>query len=455
MAPPARPDEPRDWLVPLNEGASETARITHVLTHHQGPAQIHHFRMGNGLDIILWPDSRVPIFSYHTWFGVGSRHERGGRTGMAHLFEHMMFKATQNTADGEFDRVMEAHGAQTNAATWVDWTYYRQKLPAGNLEMVCRLEADRMEHLVVDADQLESEREVVINERLLRVDNDPDGRLYERLYAEAFGREHPYGWPTIGWMEDIRAITLEDCVAFYDRYYAPSSATIILVGDVDPAEALGLIQRYYGHLPAREPAESFVLEPPERDAEVRVEIPLPVSSETAIYAWPAYSADHPDHAAMEVMDEILTGGLSSRLYRDLVVDSELVTSIGGWAPCWRYAGLYEISVTMRPGLAVEDAESRIDAAIAELCAHEPAERELLKARACLEADLLRGQADTNNRARELGEAAMSAGDFRWALSRAEAFRAVEAADVLRVARDLFRRSRRTTVIGRQDPGTSP
>jgi zinc protease len=367
----------------------------------------------------------------------------------------MMFKATRNTADGEFDRVMEAHGAQTNAATWVDWTYFRQKLPAGNLELVCRMEADRMEHLVLDADQLESEREVVINERLLRVDNDPDGRLYERLYAEAFGREHPYGWPTIGWMEDIRAITLEDCVAFYDRYYAPSSATIILVGDVDPAEALGLLQRYYGHLPAREPAASQVLEPPERAAEVRVEMSLPVTSETAIYAWPAYMADHPDHAAMEVLDEILTGGLSSRLYRDLVVDTELVTHVGGWTPCWRYTGLYEISVTMRPGLTVETAEARIEDAITALCAEAPTERELLKARACLEADLLRGQADTNNRARELGEAAMSAGDFRWALGRAEAYRAVEAADVLRVARDLFRPERQTTVIGRTDPGANP
>jgi len=450
MASIAPEEAPASWLKPLNEGASETEQIEHVLTHEHGPALIHQFRMGNGLDIVLWPDHRAPVFSYHTWVGVGSRHEEKGRTGMAHLFEHMMFKATAHTKEGEFDRVMEAHGAQTNAATWVDWTYYREKLPAGNLELVCRLEADRMEHLVVDAEQLESEREVVINERLLRVDNDPDGQLYERLYSEAYGAEHPYGWPTIGWMEDIRAITLEDCVAFYDRYYAPSSATVVLVGDVEPSEALRLIQQYYGHLPARETAQERALEPPLRDEEVRVEMTLPITSEMGLYAWPAYGVLHPDHAAMEVLDEILTGGISSRLYHALVVDSELATQISGWTPSWKYPGLYELSVTMRPGVAVLEAERRIDAVLADMCSQGPTDRELLKASACLEADLLRGLSDTNNRARELGDAATSAGDFRWALGRAAALREVQVADVHRVARDLFQPGRRTVIIGQPD-----
>ncbi len=452
MAPNAQVEAPPGWLEALNEGASETAKVEHVITHAHGPAQIHQLRMGNGLNVILWPDHRAPVFSYHTWFDVGSRHEQLGRTGMAHLFEHMMFKATANTEEGEFDRVMEAHGAQTNAATWVDWTYYREKLPAGNLDLVCRLEADRMEHLIVDADQLESEREVVVNERLLRVDNDPEGQLYERLYAEAYGTEHPYGWPTIGWMEDIRAITLEDCVAFYDRYYSPSSATIILVGDADPAEAMSLIQRYYGHLPARPRAEDRPLEAPLRDAETRVELELPLTSEMGLYAWPAYGITHQDHAAMEVLDEILTGGVSSRLYQALVVESELATQLSGWTPSWKYPGLYELSVTMRPGVSVLEAEQQMDVILAAMRENGPTQRELLKASACLEADLLRRLSDTNNRARELGEATVSAGDFRWALKRAEALREVTITDVARVARDLLRPGRRTVIIGRPAQG---
>ena len=452
MASDALEEGPPSWLEPLNAGVSESARIDHVRTHVHGPARIHHLRLGNGLEVVLWPDHRAPVFSYHTWFGVGSRHEELGRTGMAHLFEHMMFKATANTEEGEFDRVMEAHGAQTNAATWADWTYYREKLPAGNLELVCRMEADRMEHLIVDAHQLESEREVVINERLLRVDNDPEGQLYERLYAEAYGREHPYGWPTIGWMEDIRAISLEDCVAFYDRHYAPSSATIIVVGDAEPAEAMGLIQRYYGHLQARERSQERPLEVPLRDAETRVELPLPITSEMGIYAWPAYGITHPNHAPLEVLDEILTGGVSSRLYHALVVDEEIATQVGGWPPSWRYPGLYELSVTVRPGISIMEAETRIDAILAAMCADGPTERELQKASACLEADLLRRLSDTNNRARELGEAAVSAGDFRWALGRAETLQKVTVEDIQRVARDLFQPGRRTVVIGRPENG---
>ena len=206
--------------------------------YERGEIRVDKYVLPNGLRVLIWEDHRVPLFAYQTWFRVGSRHEQGGRTGMAHLFEHMMFKATSNHKEGEFDRIMEQHGAQTNAATWVDWTYYREKLPAGNLDLLCGLESDRMENLVLDEGQLESEREVVINERLLRVDNDPEGLLYEKLYALAFGRSHPYGWPTIGWMDDIRAISLEDCRDFYGRYYAPNNATITLVGDVDRDEAM-------------------------------------------------------------------------------------------------------------------------------------------------------------------------------------------------------------------------
>jgi zinc protease len=219
---------------------------------------------------------------------------------------------------------------------------------------------------------------------------------------------------------------------------------------VVPAEALALIQKYYGHLASRETAEETVLEPPLREEEVRVEMPLPITSEMGIYAWPGYGVLHPDHAAMEVLDEILTGGISSRLYHSLVVDSEVATQIGGWTPSWKYPGLYELAVTMRPGVSVLEAERRIDSILKSMCAQGPTERELLKASACLEADLLRGLSDTNNRARELGDASMSAGDFRWALGRAAALREVGMDDVLRVARDLFRPGRRTVVIGRPE-----
>ena len=301
-------------------------------SHTLGDARIERYRLtDNGLTVLIWEDHRAPVISFQTWFGVGSRHERRGRTGMAHLFEHLMFKATSNTPEGEFDRILESRGAQTNAATWVDWTYYKEKLPAGNLDLVCRLEADRMEHMILNEGQLESEREVVINERLLRVDNDPDGKLYERLYHLAYG-DHPYGWPTIGWMEDIKAISLEDCLEFYRRYYAPNNATVTIVGDVTTSEVLETIARYYGHMPAQDvPAEGAWVEPVQTAAR-REELELPITAERGLFAWHAVSASDPDHAALEVLDELLTGGASSRLYKTLVTDMELCSGAGGWVP---------------------------------------------------------------------------------------------------------------------------
>jgi zinc protease len=321
-------------VVALNRDQAATARIEAQDELVYGAARVGRFVLGNGLRVLIWEDRRAPVFSYQTWFSVGSRVEVAGKSGIAHLFEHLMFKATKNLEEGEFDAIMERRGAETNAATWVDWTYYKEKLPSGadNLELCCKLEADRMEHMILNSDQLESEREVVVNERLLRVDNDPDGQLYEALYRLAY-EAHPYGVPTIGWMEDIRAISLEDCLSFYERYYAPNSAAIVIVGDVDTTEALRLVQRYYGHLAAAELPEEALPVEPRQAGEKRQSFELPISSEKGLYAWHAMAGTDPDQAALEVLDEVLTGGESARLYERLVTETELASSVGAWR--WR------------------------------------------------------------------------------------------------------------------------
>ena len=193
-------------------------------------------------------DPSAPVFAYQTWFAVGSRHEREGITGIAHLFEHLMFNQTETHPPGEFDRLIETAGGDTNAATWVDWTYYRDNLPKAELQLAVELEADRMAHLTLGETQVESEREVVANERRFRVEDDVDGFLNEELYKAAF-TTHPYHWPTIGWMRDIEAISIDDCRAFYRTYYAPNNATVVLVGDVDEEAALELIDEHYGQDP--------------------------------------------------------------------------------------------------------------------------------------------------------------------------------------------------------------
>src|SRR5262245_2848487 len=226
--------------------------------------RVRRFRLASGLRLIAAVDRSAPILAYQTWFGVGSRHERPGRTGMAHLFEHLMFSQTESLAPGEFDRVVEQTGGESNAATWVDWTYYRLSLPARDLALAVRLEAERMTRLVLAPEPVEAERDVVTNERRERVEDDVDGWLDEQLMALAF-QVHPYRWPTIGWMEDIRALPLDEIRAFYKTWYAPNNATLVVVGDFVEAELLGLVGAAYGGIaPARLPALTDPLEPVQR-----------------------------------------------------------------------------------------------------------------------------------------------------------------------------------------------
>ncbi len=210
--------------------------------------QIERYRLSNGLKVILLQDPVAPVVSYQTWFNVGARHEREGITGIAHLFEHLMFKETTNLPEGAFSRILEEAGARDlNAWTWYDETVYTQSVPKHYLELVMQLESDRMVNLVLNERQLASEREVVINERRFRSEDDPYGRINEALGALAFD-VHPYKWPVIGWRKDIEAISLEDCLLFYRSFYAPNNATLILAGDFDRDAALELVDRYYGDL---------------------------------------------------------------------------------------------------------------------------------------------------------------------------------------------------------------
>src|SRR6185312_3457833 len=250
-------------LAELNRDRAPLAVATHDATIAFGPSMRGaRFFLGNGLRLLLLEDHAAPVACLQTWFGVGSRHEKPGKTGLAHLFEHLMFGETEEMAHGAFDRMLEEAGAETNAATFLDWTYYHANLPKDALPLAMKLEANRVARLVLRDPQVSSEKEVVANERRQRVDDDVDGAVSELLYQEAF-RTHGYGWPTIGWMADIQGFTTEDCVAFYKTYYAPNNASLIVVGDVAPRDVLALVQEHYGALPPSTiPVEDVHPEPP-------------------------------------------------------------------------------------------------------------------------------------------------------------------------------------------------
>jgi zinc protease len=338
---------------------------------------------------------------------------------------------------------MEARGGQNNAATWVDWTYYRAKLPRWELDFVCELEADRIVNLALAADMLEREREVVVNERLMRVDNDPDGKLYEAIYRTAFG-DHPYGVPTIGWLDDIRAITLADCLEFYRTYYAPNNVTLIVVGDVATADVLARVQAHYGsfaHQAIPEEAERPL--PPMEGGPRRLTLTLPLATARMVLAWPAVPAGTPEHAALELAASILTDGESSRLHRALVEEHELALDVTSWVASCHDAGLFEVSMALRPGVDPARAEAVLHATLAAFLAGPLTARELMKAQNGLEAAFLKGQADVGTRARQLGHALLATGRWAEVFQEQALLRATTADDVLRVARAVMRPERQT------------
>lgn len=432
--------------VEASAAAGNGASVVFLERHPFGPmSQVEKYRLSNGLGVLLSVDRSAPVLAYQVWFRVGSRHERVGRTGMAHLFEHLMFKATRNLPEGEFDRLLEEAGVSTNAATWLDWTFYRDSLPTEALPLVLRLEADRMRNLLLTSEQLEAERSVVMNERALRVDNDPDGKMYEELYHLAFP-SHPYGWPTIGWMPDIAAITLEDCLEFYRLYYAPTNAVLVIVGDQDRRATLDLVLAHYGSIPAQDAPVEAIPPEPDQDGERRAELRLPLSSPKLVHGYRSPSMSHPDLPALEVTNEVLFNSDSARLYKLLVTDRELASSAMGSVSSFALPGLYEIAVTVKDGVDPAEVERVIDEELRTLATTGPTERELTKARNKLEADFIRGTLSVGSRARVLGTYEATAGDYRLFFRVVDAYRAVTAEDVMRVTGQYLNAAQRTVIL---------
>jgi zinc protease len=403
------------------------------------------FRLANGLGLITAIDRRAPIVALQTWYRVGSRHERPGATGMAHLFEHLMFGQTEKLPPGEFDRLVERTGGESNAATWVDWTYYKLSLPARDLALGIQLEAERMQHLVLEPTPVEAERDVVTNERRERVEDDVDGWLDEQLMAHAF-TQHPYRWPTIGWMEDIRALGLPDIRAFYRTWYAPNNATLVVVGDFDEDRLRELIAQHHGHIaPAQLPDATSVVEP-EQTRERIVRAPKPIATDRVLVGYKAPGQDDPDWAALEIVSTLLAGCPSARLYRRLVIEREAASSVDAQLTPFRDPSLLRLAVTAARGHDADEILEVIDRELATLVEQPPTAAEVDKAKAIAETDFWSSLVDVDGKAEALGHYETALGDFRKLSVLADRLAHVTTADVARVVRAYLLPTRRTIVI---------
>ena len=341
--------------------------------------------LDNGLRIILSPDSRTPIVAVNLWYDVGSRNEEAGRTGFAHLFEHMMFQGSANVAKGEHFAQVQAAGGTLNASTWTDRTNYFETLPAHELELALWLESDRMASLLpaMTQEKLDNQRDVVKNERRLSVDNQPYGTAEERMQELLWPKGHPYHHSTIGSMDDLSAASLDDVRRFFATYYAPNNAVLTVAGDFDRDAALAGIERHFGPIPANDrlppPPSGDV--PPTLGGEVREVVPDQVELPRVHLAYRIPPFGTEEHEDFNVISDLLGTGRASRLYRSLVREQQLAADVAAFVFPWALGSTaLGIWATARPEVEVETLEAQLLAEIDRLATDGPSEEELARVR---------------------------------------------------------------------------
>jgi zinc protease len=427
LPPPAAASEPGPAVPPVEDPA-DGLRVT---------------QLDNGLRVLSLEDHSNPVVTFQMWVEVGSRDETRF-TGLAHLFEHMMFRGSEHIGPEEHAKLISARGGRVNAFTMRDATVYFEDVTSESLPLVIDLEAERIAHLRIDQQNLDTERQVVLEERRLRTDDDPDGLAFQALGAILW-IAHPYRSPVIGWKSDVAKVPLEVCRRFFHTYYSPNNITIVVVGDFDSDETLARIRRRFGSLPpAPEIPRSPTVEPPQ-EGERRALVHFDVRSPILMAGWHAPAAGHPDAEALDVASQILSEGRSSRLYRALVYADEAALAAQGGYWELKDAGLFYAYAAARPGVPIERVEQLFFGEIDRIAAEGVHAEEVEKAKRQLEVGLLQGLDTAHALAMRIGQDELFFGRVRPLEERLEAIRAVTAEDVQRVVRSYLVPDQRSVV----------
>ncbi len=403
--------------------------------------------LANGLKVFTARDTTTPNVTVQVWYGVGSKDDPNGRSGFAHLFEHLMFKSTRNMPSETLDRLTEDVGGFNNASTWDDFTNYYEVVPANHLERLLWAEADRLSGLVIDQPTFVSERDVVKEELRQRVLADPYGRFFGLYVPQQSFTTHPYKRPGIGSIEELDAATVDDVRAFHATYYRPDNAALIVAGNFDEAQLQAMVDKYFA--PLKAPASALpkvtVVEPPRAGPRsvntYGPNVPLPALAIT----WLAPAAADKDAPALAVLDAILSAGKSSRLYDTLVYDQKVAQSVFSSGPTNAQPGLFYVGAIMAGGKTVDQGEAALRAQIARLRDTPPTEAELAEAKTGLLADAVRKREEIDGRAFAIGYALLTEGDAARANTDLAALQAVTTADVQRVAKTYLADDRRTVI----------
>jgi predicted Zn-dependent peptidase len=400
----------------------------------------------NGLRVITVEDHSAPVIALSVTYNVGSRNERQGRTGFAHLFEHMMFKGSENVGSGEHFMLVFNNGGTMNGTTNEDRTNYFEALPANQLDLALFLEADRMKSLAITKDNLDNQRNAVQEERRLGVDNQPYGKSSE-VQQELLYDNFAYKHSTIGSMEDLNAASVEDVAAFLKMYYAPNNATLVLVGDFKSADALAKIRSNFESIPRQPDPPAVDMAEPQQKEERRATVDDMLARAARIdLAFKAVPGNTADFYALQVLGAALQGGQSSRLYQKLVREKEMVTGVGGFMDEKRGVGAFYTNATLRPNVKTEDVEAAIYEEIERLKKEPIAEWELQKAKNTTRRNFINGLQSSLNRAVTMGQYTVYYNEPNLINMRLDKVAAVTKEDVQRVANKYLMDTNRTVVI---------
>jgi len=417
--------------------------------------ELEEHRLANGLRVVLHRDERLPLVTLNLWYHVGSKDERPGLTGFAHLFEHMLFQGSEHVSGTDHFRYIQQVGGVANGSTWYDRTNYYETLPCHHLDLGLWLESDRMGFFLqaLTSDKLETQRSVVMNERRQRVDNQPYGRALERVHELLYPPDHPYHWPVIGYMDDIAAATLDDVRSFFRTHYTPSNAVLTLAGRFDPDDALARVERWFGAIdsaPAAKPPRS--LPDPRFSGERRDRLSDAVRLPRVYLAFQAPPYGEAPWYAGDLLAQILTAGKSSVLHEDLVYRRELARNVAAYVLPTELAATFTIVATANPDQEVERVEGAILEHLDRIATDGPSEEDLERARNRVLHDLYEELQTLDARADLLSQCATLFGDPARAFTEADRYSAVDAAAIAAFARSYLIEGGRSvvTVMPRAD-----
>jgi zinc protease len=413
-------------LAPATHAAVRPPRLDYTMT-----------TLDNGLKVVFLEDHSTPIVHLQIWYHVGSKNERPGRTGFAHFFEHMMFKGSKNVEPEGHPSYISSVGGQSNAYTTEDATVFWETVPAQYLPLVLWLEADRMASLKIDESAFKKEREVVKEERRMRIENQPYGRLQEIISDQSF-TVHPYKHPVIGSMQDLDAASVNDVRDFWQTYYVPNNATAVLVGDFDPKEALRLVTQYLGRVPKSDrPVPRDIPKEPAQTKEKRVTIhddwPLPA----VVVAHHITYDGNPDSYPLHIASKILSDGQSSRIYRELVYEKQIALAAFGGGNIIEDPNLFFAVAIVQPGHTTDEAANALIDELDRLRTEPVSAAELQQAKNQFARDYILSRETDQQKAEQLGHAVVIHNDVRTADGEFDIFQNTTAADVQRVAKTYF------------------